>query len=100
MPPDPVAYRFGPLEQRGFLAGLRLGQVALLGCGAAITLGVVASIRSLQAVVPAVLVVGLTLASAFARVGSRSGDGWLPLAARHLYRRLRRRSRFVSEAPL
>src|SRR5438105_3779008 len=100
MPPEPVSYRFGPLERRGFLAGLRLGQVLVLAAGSALTLGVVGSIRGVGALVPATVVVGLTLASAFARLGSHAPDEWLPLAVRHLCRRLRRRSGFVSEAPL
>ena len=100
MSSEPGAYRFGPLEQRGFLAGLRLGQVLVLAGGAAAVLGLVARVRSLEAVVPAAFVCGLTLAAAFTRPGSRSPDRWLLLATRHLWRRLGRRSQLVSAAPL
>jgi hypothetical protein len=96
----PVAYRFGPLEQRGLLAGLHGSQILVVAGGVAASLGIVGSMRSLRAVVPAVLLVSAALAAAFAPLGPRTPDRWLPLVARHLWRRLRGRSRFVSEAPV
>jgi hypothetical protein len=100
MSSGPAAYRFGPLEHRAFLAGLRLGQVGVLAGGAAASLGIAATVRSVRAVAPAVLVAGLALATAFVRLGSRTPERWLPLVVRHLWRLLRGRDRFVSEAPL
>jgi hypothetical protein len=100
MSSEPVTYRFGPLEQRGLLAGLRVGQILVLAGGVAVSLAIVGSMRSLRAVVPALLVAGAALAAAFVRLGSRTPDRWLPLVVRHLWRRLRGRSRFVSEAPV
>jgi hypothetical protein len=98
-PPDP-AYRFGPLEQRGLLAGLRASQLAALAGATALGLGLVASTGRAAAALPAVALGGLALASTVVRVGPRTVDQWLPLASRHLWRLLRRRNRFVSEAPL
>jgi hypothetical protein len=100
MSPEPVGYRFGPLEQRGLLAGLRAGQILFLAGGVAASLGIVGSMRSLSALVPVVVVAGAALAAASVRLGSRTPDRWLPLVVRHLWRRLRGRSRFVSEAPV
>src|ERR1700737_2891291 len=96
----PVAYRFGPLEQRGLLAGLHGSQILVVAGGVAASLGIVGSMRSLRAVVPAVLLVSAALAAAFAPLAPGLPDGWLPLVARHLWRRLRGRIRFVSEAPV
>jgi hypothetical protein len=98
-PPEPV-YRFGPLEQRGLLAGLRPRQVAVLASGTALSLGLVASTGSVAAALPAVALGGLALAATVVRVGPRTADQWLPLGSRHLWRLLRRRSRFVSEVSL
>jgi hypothetical protein len=97
---QPAAYLFGPPENRAFLAGLRLGQVLVLGGGAAASLGVAVSVRGARAVVSAALIGGLSLAAAFLRPGSRLPERWLPLVARHLWRLLARRGRFVSRSPL
>src|SRR5947209_4461987 len=100
MSSGPAAYRFGPLEHRAFLAGLRLSQVVVLAGGSAASLGIVATLRDARAAGPAGLVACLALAGAFVRIGSRAPERWLPLVVRHLWRLLRGSSRFVSDAPL
>ncbi|MBO0686532.1 MAG: hypothetical protein J2P45_25570 [Candidatus Dormibacteraeota bacterium] len=100
MKPPEGAYRFGPLERRGFLAGLRLSQVAALALGTAVCVLAVASSRSPSAAAAAIAAAVLVVAATFVRVGAGTADQWLPLAVRQMWRRIRGRDRHLSVAPL
>jgi hypothetical protein len=75
-------YVFGPRDRRGFLLGLRLGQLAILATGAALVLGIVmatrASVIALVAVMAVAIVAGL---AALLPVHGRGLDEWAPAAA-------------------
>src|SRR5215218_6718786 len=94
---EPLRYRFGPLERRGVIAGLRGNQVAALGAGA-----LAAAMLVRGGTVPGV---GLALAAAtaavvaaFAPVGGRIVLDWAPVAAAFGARRGTGGHRFRSAA--
>jgi hypothetical protein len=77
------SYVFGPLERRGLIAGLRAGQVALIGLGVA---GLVVGLSAMP-----ILGVALFLAAlgfAFAPIGGRNADLWAPITTAFWFRRL------------
>lgn len=91
---DATRYRFGPLERRGVLLGLRPSQLVILGGG---SLLMVASLRLLAApagwLVALVIVVSAT-AVAFVPVAGRTLDQWLPTLWASGYRAVTGRNRF------
>jgi len=93
-------YHFGPLERRGVLLGLRLGQGIALLVG--LTLLVLA-LRVLPSAFGGVVGFGLLLAAvavAFIPVGTRTPEQWAPVALGWIGRRLSRQDRHFSDAPL
>jgi hypothetical protein len=92
-------YRFGPLERRGVLAGLRGSQLAT----ALVTgIAVVASLRSSPSM--SGIGIGMALAClgaafAFVPISGRTGDEWLPVLGSWLIRSATGGRRFVSPAP-
>lgn len=96
---DVPRYRFGPLERRGVLAGLRATQLLVL---AAAGVGIVATVRTLS-VTPALVGVALiglvAVFAAFVPIGGRALDEWLPALGGWAFAHLSGRLRFVSAAP-
>src|SRR6266566_2863176 len=89
-------YRFGPLEQHGFLMGLRGSQVALLGAGVTTAFGILVAIqRPVVAIVFGVVV----LAVAFVPLAGRTVQQWAPVVGRYAGRRATGRHRWTSTAP-
>ncbi len=94
-----MTYRFGPVERRGILGQLRVGQVGL------VVAGVVAAIAALDREPTAagaflgVLVFGTAVAVAFAPVGPRTAEEWAPVTLGFAWRTTRRRTRFRSGVP-
>jgi len=95
-------YRFGPLERRGLLLGLRLGQLVSVVVGAA-----VAVLALALAAAPGVAGAGVAVAAmlagggaAFWPLGGRSVDEWFPVAARWAARWFAADLRFVSRMHL
>ena len=92
-------YRFGPLERRGVLAGLRGPQLAIL-CATGTVM--VAALRSLPAVAGMSVAVAAVLvgaAGAFLGVGGRTFDEWVPVILSWSGDLLLGRRRFSSAAP-
>ncbi|HXM56699.1 MAG TPA: SCO6880 family protein, partial [Candidatus Dormibacteraeota bacterium] len=89
-------YRFGPLEQHGFLLGLRAGQVAALGAGLLLVLAIV--ILSQQAL-PGIVVGVLVAAAVFVPIGGRTLEQWAPVVLGYAVRRALGRQRWTSQAP-
>ena len=81
-PVERVHYRFSPLERRGVIAGWRGGQIAAVASG--LVIGVLAIRWSPTVVGVLVAVVGLAIgvALAFWPILGRTGEQWLPVAAR------------------
>jgi hypothetical protein len=76
-------FSFGPLDRRGFLLGLRGGQVAILAGGFASTALLFSTLRSSVislGIAMAVLALGTTMA--FVPVGGRQLDEWMPILVR------------------
>lgn len=91
-------YRFGPLERRGVLAGLRPSQLGILAIGAASLLVIARaapSTRSVPLMILTTLIVAVVL---FVPVGGRPLDEWFPVGVRWSITALTRR-RFFSSAP-
>ena len=76
-------YVFGPLERRGLIAGLRAGQIVLIGCGVA---GLVAALS--VSLLLGITVLLAALAAAFVPVGGRNADLWAPITTTFWVRRL------------
>lgn len=74
---EPV-YRFGPLERRGIIGGLRLGQAICLGGGCALAVILLRVLGSNG--VPAALVTAVIAATiAIAPINGRTAEEWLPV---------------------
>jgi hypothetical protein len=94
-----VRYRFPPLERRGVVAGWRGGQIGSVATG--LLLAVVA-VRSRPSVAGILLAVGLTalgVTVAFWPISGRTGEQWLPLAARWWWAILAGTNRQVATGP-
>jgi hypothetical protein len=84
---DGPTYRFGPLERRGLLAGLRKGQIALLftaGVTAVATMAVGVPYAGWWALTELAAAVGL----AFKRLGGQTVEQWAPVWVTFLVRKL------------
>ncbi len=95
-----LSYRFGPLERRGLLGAIRVGQAAIIAVGA---LGAIVALDAAPSVTGAVLatcVFGLACTFTLIPLGRRSADEWAPLAITFLSRRLSGRRWFFSAAPM
>ena len=96
---DVPRYRFGPLERRGLLAGLRGSQLAILG---GTGLLVVLALRALPpasgfALAVTTLIVGV--GGGFVPVAGRTLDEWLPVLVGWVARSTSGNRRFSSQAP-
>ena len=92
-------YRFGPLEQRGVVGPLRLGQVAVLALAAAIGLGALYALRSWLGLAVAVLIVGGAAAVVVLPFEGRTLEAWAPLGIRWLLRSREQKLGYRSAAP-
>ncbi|MBA3431596.1 MAG: hypothetical protein H0U16_08975 [Actinobacteria bacterium] len=96
---DVPRYRFGPLERRGLLAGLRGPQIAILGVAGLV---VVVALRALPPasgllVATTTLIIGVS--GGFIPIGGRTLDEWLPVLISWAARTVSGTRRFSSGAP-
>ena len=85
MDDEATVYRFGPLERRGLLLGLRVGHLVLLGAGGLSVVGVVTALPN-EVGVLAALVLGLGFATAgLWPIAGRTADEWAPVVARYAW---------------
>ncbi|HLK44208.1 MAG TPA: hypothetical protein VKV34_12765, partial [Thermoleophilia bacterium] len=61
---EPRRYQFGPLEQRGVVIGLRVGQLAILAFGGVLAVGLFRTARA-TGLVLAIAVLGVSTIAAF-----------------------------------
>ena len=94
-----LTYRFGPVERRGLLGQLRAGQAAAVAAGAAIAIAALDREPNAAGAFLGVLVLGASVAAAFAPLGRRTAEEWIPIALAFALRRTRGRHRFRSQAP-
>ena len=99
MTEERLSYRFGPLERRGILGQLRPVQAAVVAGGAVGGILILDQAPSAAGAFGAMVAVGVALAVAFAPVGRRTLDEWVPVLLSHVGRAARRRLRFRSRAP-
>lgn len=96
---DVPRYRFGPLERRGVLAGLRVSQLLVLGAGGLVIVGAARTL-SPSAALGAMLLVGVAVAfAAFVPIGGRTFDEWIPVVLGWTVSGVTGRRRFTSSAP-
>jgi hypothetical protein len=88
------AYRFGPLERRGTVGGLRLGQAVTIGGGCVLSVLLLRVLLGLQAMPAAVLVLLIAGAAAILPISGRTPDDWLPVVAGTFTARLRGEHRY------
>ncbi|MBV8527732.1 MAG: hypothetical protein JOZ75_05410 [Candidatus Dormibacteraeota bacterium] len=93
-------YRFGPLERRGVILGLRPGQIAAVGIAVVLVVILLRSSSGSLGLPLAVLTVIAAFAFAFVPIAGRSVEEWSPIAVRYLARRVTGGHRYVSHAPL
>lgn len=92
-------YRFGALERRGLLAGLRGPQIVIVLAAAMVA---VAGLRLLPAgagTLGALTIAAVASFAAFVPIAGRTADEWLPVVARWVARELMGRQRFLSRTP-
>lgn len=95
---DAPRYRFGPLERRGLLAGLRGSQLAILFVTGIAAVVALRSSPSVVGVAIATLIACLGAALGFVPVAGRTFDEWSPVIASWLVRSASGARRFVSRA--
>lgn len=92
-------YRFGPLEQRGVVGPLRLGQLAVLAGAAALGLGALYALRSWIGLGVAMLIVGAAAGVVLLPFEGRTLEAWAPLGIRWLARSREQKRGYRSRAP-
>jgi hypothetical protein len=87
-----LSYRFGPLERRGILGGVRPGQAAIVGVGGLLAILVLDRAPSAAGLAVAMLVAATAVVAAVAPVGNRTLEQWLPVLTAFALRRRHHRS--------
>jgi hypothetical protein len=96
---EPRRYRFGPLERRGVVAGLRAGQVGVVAVALAGTVVLLNLSSAAPAALAAILLALGGAAIAFYPVAGRTLEQWIPVGSAWAMRRTRRGDRYRSSAP-
>jgi hypothetical protein len=97
---DRLSYRFGPLERRGLLGPLRLGQVLAIGGALIFGVELLDHVGGTAGVAAALLLLLLAVAFATAPLAGRTVEEWTPVGLAFVTRSLSRRTRFRSRAPV
>lgn len=92
-------YRFGPLERRGVLGALRLGQTAILAVAALLALVAMYGLRGWWGMAVALAVLGCAAAIIFVPFQGRALEEWAPLAIRWFLRSPDERRGYRSPSP-
>jgi hypothetical protein len=96
---DRLTYRFGPLERRGLLGQLRLGQAGAVALGAVVAIAILDRAPTAAGAVLGIAGFGASLVIAFAPMGRRTPEEWAPIVLSFALRWARRRVRFRSRTP-
>jgi hypothetical protein len=96
---DRLTYSFGPLERRGIAGGIAAGQLAVLGGGALLAILVLDHAPSAGGATLATIILAVTGTTAFAPLGGRTVQEWLPIAARFIVTKMLGNGRFVTTEP-
>ncbi|HTP21875.1 MAG TPA: SCO6880 family protein [Solirubrobacteraceae bacterium] len=94
-----LTYRFGPLERRGILGQIRGGQAGAVAAGAVAAIVVLDRVPTAAGAFVGTLLITVSLLVAFAPVGRRTLDEWIPVVVTFGLRGARGRLSFRSRAP-
>lgn len=94
------AYRFGPLERRGIVGGLRPGQLGVLAIGAAAAVIAFRAVSGGQGLLAGLVIVTCAAAFAFLPLHGRSSAEWAPVLARWLRLQAGGGARYRSSQPV
>ena len=94
-----LSYRFGPLERRGILGPVRVGQAVTIAVGALLAIAIIDRAATATGAVAATLTFATLVLLAVAPLGRRTAEEWVPVIAAFALRRVLRRSRFRSRLP-
>ena len=99
MSDERLSYRFGPLERRGLLGPLRLGQVATIGGALLLGVELLDRIGGGPGVIAAVLLLVGAVTLATVPLAGRTLEEWAPVGFAFAARSLRGQGRFRSPLP-
>jgi hypothetical protein len=99
MTDERLTYRFGPVERRGILGQVRVGQAVVVATGAVVAIVALDRAPTAAGAFLGVITFGAAVVLAFAPVGRRTADEWAPIALTYALRRARGRHRFRSRVP-
>ena len=94
-----LSYRFGPLERHGIIGTLHTAQAVLLATGALLAVALIDLTPTLAGVLLATIVCSCATGLAFAPIGRRTAEEWVPVVWSFGLRRARRRTVFKSPLP-
>lgn len=80
--PEETRYRFGPREQRGVIAGWRVGQLGSIALGLIVAVLALRAQSNLAGIFTAALALGSSAAFSFWPISGRTGEEWLPTVVR------------------
>ncbi len=96
---DAPRYRFGPLERRGVLMGLRAGQLGVVASAIVVSVVMLSAAPSASGLGLSALAALLAVAVAFVPLAGRTLEQWTPLATRWLLRGMRGQRRVTTAQP-
>jgi Putative type VII ESX secretion system translocon, EccE len=97
---DSPRYRFGALERRGVLLGLRPGQLILVAAAAILVVAVARSTSTATALASMLLITAITAFVVFVPISGQTVEERFPVSARWIIHRARGAHRFSSSSPL
>lgn len=99
MSDDRLTYRFGPLERRGILGQMRVGQATTVALGVLAAIVVLDRAPTAAGALLGTILFATSLLIAFAPLAHRTPEEWAPIATSFVIRFVRGRLRFRSRAP-
>jgi hypothetical protein len=96
---DRLTYWFGPLERRGITGPIAAGQLTVLGVGALLAILVLDHAPSASGATLATIIATAAVITAFAPLGGRTVQEWLPIGARFIVAKMLGGDRFVTTEP-
>jgi hypothetical protein len=93
-------YRFGPLEKKGLVMGLRAGQIIIAASAVVLSLLAIITLESVAALLAVVVLLGGAFGSIFMEPMGRGVDEWIPVIWRWLSRIFRSQNSWITPVPL
>ncbi len=99
MSQERLSYRFGPLERRGLLGPVRLGQAATIGASLALGVGVLDALGGIGGLALALVLIAAACAVTTAPVAGLTIEQWAPVVSTFMVRGAAGRRSFRSQTP-